>query len=239
VVVECGKCLEYPVCLHVLLFNIVVRMQRIMLMSTSLWRCTRKHMSQLYTQCLVRSNGYQPSMTSWNPPVSRVALGRPKKVRKRQVDESRDPKNPNRMRKFGARMKCSMCKGRGHNKKGMSNEKYPSKCCAAYPTSSQCEFINPYYPLFFIMYYMHTDSLTPYLTHLEQTQSTTSRTPTQATRTNPIPPPPLARTNPVPPPPRRRKTQRVAAIFGKSKPGPTIAIDLTEGDSDERGGPAI
>jgi hypothetical protein len=119
---------------------------------------------------------------------------------------------------------------------------------------------------------MHTDCLTPYLTHLEQTQSTTSRTPTQATRTNPIPrpqlartnpvpppllartnpvpppplartnpvpPPPLARTNPVPPPPRRRKTQRVAAIFGKSKPGPTIPIDLTEGDGDERGGPAI
>jgi hypothetical protein len=132
----------------------------------------------------------------------------------------------------------------------MSNEKYPSKCYAAYPTSSQCEFINLYYPLFFIMYYMHTDSLTPYLTHLEQTQSTSSRTPTQATRTNPVPPPPLATTNPVPPPPlattnsvppppRRRKTQRVAAIFGKSKLGPTIPIDLTEGDSDERGGSAI
>ncbi len=97
---------------------------------------------------------------------------------------------------------------------------------------------------------MHTDCLTPYLTHLEQTQSTTSRTPTQATRTNlvsppppartnSVPPPPLATTNPVPPPPRRRKTQRVAAIFGKSKPGPTIPIDLTEGDSDERGGLAI
>jgi hypothetical protein len=108
---------------------------------------------------------------------------------------------------------------------------------------------------------MHTDSPTPYLTHLEQTQSTTTRTPTQATRTNlvsppppartnsvpppplattnPVPPPPLSTTNPVPPPPRRRKTQRVAAIFGKSKPGPTISIDLTEGDSDERGGPAI
>jgi hypothetical protein len=86
---------------------------------------------------------------------------------------------------------------------------------------------------------MHTDCLTPYLTHLEQTQSTTSRTPTQATRTNPVSPPPLARTNPVPPPPRRRKTQRVATIFGKSKPGPTKPIDLTEGDGDERGGPAI
>jgi hypothetical protein len=66
-----------------------------------------------------------PSQEQWiptqhdklEPPVSRVALGRPKKVRKRQVDEHRDPKNPNRMRKFGARMKCSMCKGRGHNKK--------------------------------------------------------------------------------------------------------------------------
>jgi len=108
---------------------------------------------------------------------------------------------------------------------------------------------------------MHTDSPTPYLTHLEQTQSTTSRTPTQATRTNlvppppptrtnpvpppplattnPVPPPPLATTNSVPPPPRRRKIQRVAAIFEKSKPGPTIPIDLTKGDSDERGGLAI
>jgi hypothetical protein len=108
---------------------------------------------------------------------------------------------------------------------------------------------------------LHTPSLTPYLTHLEQTQSTTSITPTQATRTNPVPQPPLARTNPVPPPPltrtnpipppplarknpippspRRQKTQRGAAIFGKSKLGPTIPIDLTEGDSDERGDPAI
>jgi len=130
----------------------------------------------------------------------------------------------------------------------MSNEKYPSKCCAAYPTSSECEFINFYYPLFFIMYYMHTDSLTSYLSHLEQTQSTISITPTQATRTNPVTSPPLARTNPVPssllartnpipPPPMRQKTQRVAAIFGKSKLGPTIPIDLTEGDSDKRGGP--
>jgi hypothetical protein len=66
-----------------------------------------------------------PSQEQWiptqhdklEPPVSRVAPGRPKKVRKRQVDERRDPKNPNRMRKFGARMKYSMCKGRGHNKR--------------------------------------------------------------------------------------------------------------------------
>ncbi len=66
-----------------------------------------------------------PSQEQWiptqhdklEPPVSRVAPGRPKKVRKRQVDDRRDPKNPNRMRKFGARMKCSMCKGRGHNKR--------------------------------------------------------------------------------------------------------------------------
>jgi hypothetical protein len=66
-----------------------------------------------------------PSQEQWiptqhdklEPPVSRVAPGRTKKVRKRQVDERRDPKNPNRMRKFGARMKYSMCKGRGHNKR--------------------------------------------------------------------------------------------------------------------------
>jgi hypothetical protein len=31
----------------------------------------------------------------------------------------------------------------------MSDKKYLSKCGAAYPTSSEYEFINPYYPLFY------------------------------------------------------------------------------------------
>jgi hypothetical protein len=51
------------------------------------------------------------------PPISRLVSGRPKKLRKMQVDESRDPKNPNRMRKFGAMMKCSICKGKWYNKR--------------------------------------------------------------------------------------------------------------------------
>ncbi|XP_059454848.1 uncharacterized protein LOC132185016 [Corylus avellana] len=40
------------------------------------------------------------------PPIGRVAPGRPKKQRKSGPDESRDSKNPDRMRKFEARMKC-------------------------------------------------------------------------------------------------------------------------------------
>jgi hypothetical protein len=52
-----------------------------------------------------------------DPPVARVAPGRPKKLRKRAPDESRDPKNPYRMRKFGSYGKCSNCKGLGHNKR--------------------------------------------------------------------------------------------------------------------------
>ena len=50
------------------------------------------------------------------PPKSRVQPGRPKKQRKRGPDKSKDPKNPYRMRKFGARMRCSKCKVMGHNK---------------------------------------------------------------------------------------------------------------------------
>lgn len=49
-------------------------------------------------------------------PKFRVAFGKPKKLRKRALDESRDPKNPNRMRKYGARMRCEKCTGLGHNK---------------------------------------------------------------------------------------------------------------------------
>jgi len=49
------------------------------------------------------------------PPRLRVTLGRPRKVRTRAPDESRDPKNPHRMRKFGLRGKCGYCKMLGHN----------------------------------------------------------------------------------------------------------------------------
>jgi hypothetical protein len=46
------------------------------------------------------------------PLVARATPGRPKKLRKRGVDESRGPQNKFRIRKFGARMKCSKCKGK-------------------------------------------------------------------------------------------------------------------------------
>ena len=51
------------------------------------------------------------------PPRGRIAPGRPKKQRRRAPDESRDPKNPDQMRKFGVRMKCGKCHGLGHNKR--------------------------------------------------------------------------------------------------------------------------
>jgi hypothetical protein len=51
------------------------------------------------------------------PPVARATPGRPKKLRKMGVDESRDLQNKFRIRKFGARMTCSNCKGKGHNKR--------------------------------------------------------------------------------------------------------------------------
>lgn len=55
------------------------------------------------------------------PSTVRVAPGSPKKLRKRVPDESRDSKNPHKMRKFGARMKCSKSRGTRH-KKSVSNE---------------------------------------------------------------------------------------------------------------------
>ena len=50
------------------------------------------------------------------PPRGRIAPGRPKRQMRRAPDDSRDSKNPNRMRKFGARMQCGKCHGLGHNK---------------------------------------------------------------------------------------------------------------------------
>ncbi|XP_062165734.1 uncharacterized protein LOC133872274 [Alnus glutinosa] len=57
-------------------------------------------------------------------PKSRVALGRPRKARTRSPDESREPKNPYRMRKFGVKGKCSFCKLFGHNTKTCPKKKY-------------------------------------------------------------------------------------------------------------------
>ena len=45
------------------------------------------------------------------PPRGRITPSRPKKQRRKATDESRDPKNSNRIRKFGARMKCGKCHG--------------------------------------------------------------------------------------------------------------------------------
>jgi len=99
------------VCMHVLLYDIVVRMQQIMLMTYILWRCTRKHTSQLYIQWIK----IQHDMLE--PPMARATPSRPKKLRKMGVDASRDPQNKFRIRRFGARMTCSKCKGKGHNKR--------------------------------------------------------------------------------------------------------------------------
>jgi hypothetical protein len=48
------------------------------------------------------------------PPKSRAAPGRPKKVRQRGIEE---PKNPNTMRRGGNQNKCGHCMKYGHNKR--------------------------------------------------------------------------------------------------------------------------
>jgi hypothetical protein len=47
-----------------------------------------------------------------DPPMARIQPGRPRKVRTRGPDE---PKNQYRMRKGGVTMRCSRCRGVGHN----------------------------------------------------------------------------------------------------------------------------
>jgi hypothetical protein len=49
------------------------------------------------------------------PPRSKVTPGRPRKARTRAPDESRDPKTPYRLRKFGLKGKCGFRKLSGHN----------------------------------------------------------------------------------------------------------------------------
>jgi hypothetical protein len=64
------------------------------------------------------------------PPRGRIAPGRSKRQRIRAPDESRDPQNPNWMRKFGVRMQCGKCHGLGHNKRSCPttrSEAYNSK----------------------------------------------------------------------------------------------------------------
>jgi hypothetical protein len=52
-----------------------------------------------------------------------VTPGRPRKARTRAPDESRDPKNPHRMRKFGLKGKCGYCKMLGHNSRTCPKKK--------------------------------------------------------------------------------------------------------------------
>jgi hypothetical protein len=77
---------------------------------------------EVYKKAYTLVNYPMPSEEQWvktshdklEPPRGRIALGRPKRQRRRAPNESRDPKNPNRMRKFGARMQCGSI---GHNKR--------------------------------------------------------------------------------------------------------------------------
>jgi hypothetical protein len=60
------------------------------------------------------------------PPILRVTPCRPRKGRTRAPDESRDPKNPHKMRKFGLRGKCGYCKLLGHNSRTCPSKKQPA-----------------------------------------------------------------------------------------------------------------
>jgi hypothetical protein len=57
------------------------------------------------------------------PPRLRVTPGRPWKARTRAPDESRDPKNPHRRRKFGLKGKCGYCKMLSHNNRTCPKKK--------------------------------------------------------------------------------------------------------------------
>jgi hypothetical protein len=151
--------------MHVLLFDIIVNAEDYV---------DENFIVEMYKKAYELVMYPMPNQKQWittqhdklEPPISRVAPSRPNKLRKRQVDESRDSKNPNRMRKFGARTICSMCRGKGHNK----------RACPIRSTQASVELPTPlpanvslliFIILDVIMYYMHTESLTSYLTHLE------------------------------------------------------------------------
>jgi hypothetical protein len=73
------------------------------------------------------------------PPRPRVALGRPRKLRRRGPDENRDPKNLDRMKKFGVRMRCSKCRVLGHNKRACPlNRSGPSTQASQSATEVEC-----------------------------------------------------------------------------------------------------
>ncbi|XP_059461899.1 uncharacterized protein LOC132190869 [Corylus avellana] len=151
------------------------------------------------------------------PPTSRLQPGRPKKQRKRGPDESRDPKNPNRMRKFGARMRCSKCKVLGHNKRacptnmsGASNYKGPTT-----PASSATNACNRGGPLVGI-------SRGPEGTANVSVLKIKSTISDNAVAIRQVPPP-------GPPASRTRQSDRLKGICPSTpiNPGVPIHIDLT------------
>jgi hypothetical protein len=74
-----------------------------------------------------------------DPPIVRPTPGIPKKVRRRGLDE---PKNPHCMRKSGVTMRCSKCKAAGHNAKNFPRRKRVStrsSSRARIPTSTATE----------------------------------------------------------------------------------------------------
>ena len=54
------------------------------------------------------------------PPLNRIQPGRPRKVRRRGPKE---PLNQYRIRKGGVRMRCSKCRGVGHNARTCSRNR--------------------------------------------------------------------------------------------------------------------
>jgi hypothetical protein len=65
----------------------------------------------------IKEQWIKTSHDKLEPPRGRIAPGRPKKQRRKATNESRDPKNPNQMRKFRPKMKCGKCHGLRHNKR--------------------------------------------------------------------------------------------------------------------------
>lgn len=110
-----------------------------------------------------------PSEENWvwtnhgvlEPPRSRVALGRHRKTRTRSPDESRDPKNPYRMRKFGLKVKCSFCKLFGHNTRTCPKKKYltsnyrqpATKVELPTPSPASVSFLSPYTCIVLLLVY--------------------------------------------------------------------------------------
>lgn len=57
------------------------------------------------------------------PPLSRKLTGRPKKLRRRQADEPRDPHKASRK---NINVTCGKCLGSGHNKRTCKNRIHPN-----------------------------------------------------------------------------------------------------------------